>query len=89
MRGDLTNQQYRGVTIVAHSSTDWRRYSLHSVVDGHAVPFRTALAEAKRLIDKALTSDRVTVDRGRMVFVSVDDYFAMWGLSPMPSGKQS
>lgn len=87
---ETKNKKHKGVTIVVATDPSWMRHSLVSIVEGKTATMHCSFARAKRLIDKALTSDRVTVVGGQMVFPTSHDYFALAEAEtkPMPTAAQ-
>ncbi len=80
---------YRGVMINCATGEGWIRHTIQSNVEGEIHTFHCSVAQAKRLIDKALTSDRITIENGCMMFPTTHDYFAIHeGDQPMPTAEQ-
>lgn len=69
---------HRGVNIICQTGEGWIRHTIQSNVEGEIHTYPCSVARAKRLIDKALTSDRITIENGCMMFPTTHDYFALF-----------
>ena len=71
-------KKHKGVNIIKATESGWVRYELVSIVKGEEHRYFTSVRVAKLMIDKALKSDRVTIQEGQMVFPTTHDYFALF-----------
>lgn len=83
-----SDKQYRGVTIMKVKDDGIGRFAFASAVDGKRLTWGGTMTQVKRAIDKALTSDRVGVDQGGLVFPTSHDYFALAEGGAMPTAEQ-